>query len=90
MIFPDTLTHTRPTFIGKMMSNEQLCGDIVQYVNMHHGRTLSKEERLDVLAMHASLRTNNELGVSEKIAGMLLRKRGLVQQVWSEFKTEKK
>jgi hypothetical protein len=47
---------------------------------------LSKDERLDILMLHARMRSAKDKGVSHKIATLLARKRALVEEVWSTFK----
>ncbi|RHZ30827.1 hypothetical protein DYB37_011998 [Aphanomyces astaci] len=59
--------------------------DITSYIRQERPRCLTKEERLDILRLHAELRYGNARNVSQTIARLLGRSIKIVKDVWSEY-----
>ncbi|KAF0730976.1 hypothetical protein AaE_009278, partial [Aphanomyces astaci] len=59
--------------------------DITSYIRQERPRCLTKEERLDILRLHAELRHGNARNVSQTIARLLGRSIKIVKDVWSEY-----
>ncbi|ETV71429.1 hypothetical protein H257_13312 [Aphanomyces astaci] len=65
--------------------SEEDYGDITNYIRTERPRSLTKEERLDILRLHAQLRRDNARQVSATIAHLLGRSERIVQEVWSTY-----
>ncbi|ETV83002.1 hypothetical protein H257_04750 [Aphanomyces astaci] len=61
--------------------------DITAYIRQERQRSLTKEERLDILRLHVELRCDNVRNASTKftIARLLGRSRKIVKEVWSDY-----
>ncbi|KAF0693209.1 Aste57867_15803 [Aphanomyces stellatus] len=59
--------------------------DVVTFVKAQRPRALTKEERLDILMMHARLRQAGEKDICNKIAKLLGRQKNLIQAIWTEY-----
>ncbi|KAF0703885.1 hypothetical protein AaE_015209 [Aphanomyces astaci] len=64
--------------------------DITNYIRQERPRSLTKEERLDILRLHAEFRRNNARNVSATIARLLGRSSKTIKEVWSDYLRTKK
>jgi len=85
--------------IGKVVIDEELYGKIVSFVKKNRPRSLTAEERLDVLLLQAHMRHEHEKAkkkngpghhvkaphISRKIAKSLRQDKQLVKSIWSDF-----
>ncbi|CAK4402437.1 unnamed protein product [Aphanomyces euteiches] len=55
------------------------------FVKAARHRTVTKEERLDILRLHAWFRSQNVAAASKKVSEALGRNLNLVQDVWREY-----
>ncbi|KAH9112766.1 hypothetical protein LEN26_002882 [Aphanomyces euteiches] len=62
---------------------------IANFVQHQRPRSLTKEERLDILRLHAYFRFQGTPDVAGCIANMLGRSEKVVKQVWHEYQTQK-
>lgn len=67
------------------VSAELLCS-IVASVKAQRSRSLSKEEKLDIVLLYAKLRHKTPgVSLAKQVAQLLNRKTELVQNTWAEF-----
>ncbi|OQR86055.1 hypothetical protein ACHHYP_11058 [Achlya hypogyna] len=64
---------------------EDVYDNITEYIRSERPRSLTKEERLDILRLHADLRLAGAPEVSATIARLLGRSTKVVQEVWAEY-----
>ncbi|CAK4671991.1 unnamed protein product [Aphanomyces euteiches] len=67
------------------MMGQDLFHEICHYVRQSRPTALTKEERLDILRLHAHYRLQGVAGASEKISEALGRSLRVVKQVWSDY-----
>ncbi|KAF0717122.1 hypothetical protein AaE_010926 [Aphanomyces astaci] len=67
----------------------ELYDEITAFVDSERTRSLSRDERLLILRMHAHLRHSDAVGVAEHIAQLVGRSLHAVKEVWSEYQRDK-
>ncbi|ETV69156.1 hypothetical protein H257_15111 [Aphanomyces astaci] len=59
--------------------------EIASYIRQERPRSLTKEERLDILRLHAELRRDGQMQVSSTIGRLLGRSQKVVKEVWFQY-----